>query len=48
MVEVNEGIGGPQFATKFLPGDYLARLSKQTNMYLEGLLLQLDLYAVLA
>jgi hypothetical protein len=46
MVEVDEGIGGPQFATKFIPGDYLARLSKQANKDSEGLFLQLDLYAV--
>ena len=48
MVEVNEGIGGPQFAAQFLPSDYLARLSKQANKNSEGLLLQFDLYAVLA
>src|SRR6188472_2903809 len=48
MVEVNEGIGGPQFAAQFLPSDYLARVSKRANKNSEGLLLQLDLYAVLA
>ena len=46
MVEVNKGIGRPQFAAQFLPGDYLAGLSKQTNKYSEGLFLQLDLDAI--
>ena len=41
MVEVNEGIGGPQFAAQFLPSDYLARVSKRANKNSEGLLLQL-------
>src|SRR5215472_3088520 len=46
MIEINKGIGGPQFATQFLSGDHLARLSKQADKDSKGLLLQLDLYAV--
>src|SRR5262249_32560993 len=43
VVEVYEGVGGPERLAHFFAGDDFAWPRQQSRQYLEGLLLQLDL-----
>src|SRR2546427_4776331 len=48
MVEVDKGVGGPDFLLQFLPGDDLPRTLQENLEDLEGLLLKFDLGALFA
>jgi hypothetical protein len=48
MVKVNESVRGPKSGPKLLAGDDLTRILEQDGQDLEGLVLELDLLAVLA
>src|ERR1700740_2645158 len=48
LVEVHEGVGGPQLLTKFLAGDDSAGVFEQQREHLEGLILQANLQPILS
>lgn len=48
MVEVNEGVGGPESCAEFFPGHGFSAAFQQHAKDLEGLILQLDADAAFA
>jgi hypothetical protein len=48
VVEIHEGVGGPEFLAQFLAHDYIASTFEQHSQNLKGLLLQAEFCAVLA
>jgi hypothetical protein len=48
MVEIYEGVGGPQLLAKLVACDYFSGTLQQQGEHLEGLFLQAQLRAILA
>src|SRR5579884_3405628 len=46
VVEIDEGIGGPEAVAEVFAGDDIARALEQDNQYLERLFLELDFAAI--
>jgi hypothetical protein len=48
VVELDEGIGGPERLMQLFPGDNLPRVSQEHSQHAKRLFLKLDLPAVFA
>jgi len=48
VIEINEGVLGPQFLAQFFPGNYFSGPLQQRRQYLQRLLLQLYLLSLVA
>jgi len=48
VIEIDKSVGGPDFLLQLFPRDHLARIFQQNLKNLQGLLLKLDLDALLA
>ncbi len=48
MVEIDEGVGGPEFLAQIIASDHVASALQEQGEHLERLILQAELGAVLA